>query len=428
MKRLLIALLIITITLAAGFVYVKLFVQHSFGPLSILSVSILGCLSLLLSITLLLYKTRAGETIATIWLFIISLSLTYITVDLVSSFFLIQRLSPSIIADQYRHHKLAPNTRSEIKTREYSYVQRVNKLGLRGRDIQLKKALDHYRILMLGDSFTMGKGVDDDKTFSALLEKSLNIKNNTVNNKTIEVLNAGVDSYSPILSFFQLTKDLKSLAPDLVVLNVDMSDLIQDTAYRNNATHGAEGEIIGIDGRERRLTKKVRDWIDRNLYMTRLILFYFAKTFTSHTEITVEKVVDRINPELLNHTLAEDTADRKEQWQNIFDSILKIKRYCDTNEIKFLLTVYPWGHQVNDKEWIPGRFAVIPKTAVVSDKSIHIIQEFSINNNIALLNVFPAFRSYNGTSPLYFSYDMHWTPTGHKVMAQELERYIRSLE
>ena len=162
--------------------------------------------------------------------------------------------------------------------------------------------------------------------------------------------------------------------------------------------------------------------------MTRLILFYFDKTFTSHTEITVEKVVDRINPELLNHTLAEDTADRKEQWQNIFDSILKIKRYCDTNGIKFLLTVYPWGHQVNDKEWIPGRFAVIPKAAVVSDKSIHIIQEFSINNNIALLNVFPAFRSYNGTSPLYFSYDMHWTPKGHKVMAQELEGYIRSLE
>src|SRR5215510_93891 len=103
MKRLLIALLIITITLAARFVYVKLFVQNSFGPLSILLVSILGCLSLLLSITLLLYKTRARETIAKIWLFIISISVTYVIVDLVSSYFLIQRLSPLIIADQYRH-------------------------------------------------------------------------------------------------------------------------------------------------------------------------------------------------------------------------------------------------------------------------------------------------------------------------------------
>src|SRR5262245_14050504 len=204
MKRLLIALLIITITLAARFVYVKLFVQNSFGPLSILLVSILGCLSLLLSITLLLYKTRARETIAKIWLFIISISVTYVIVDLVSSYFLIQRLSPLIIADQYRHHKLVPNKHSEIKTSEYSYIQTVNNLGLRGHDIQLKKALDHYRILMLGDSFTMGKGVNDDKTFSALLEESLNNNNNTVSNKTknIEVLNAGVDSYSPILSFF----------------------------------------------------------------------------------------------------------------------------------------------------------------------------------------------------------------------------------
>ena len=160
--------------------------------------------------------------------------------------------------------------------------------------------------------------------------------------------------------------------------------------------------------------------------MTRLILFYFEKTFTRQTEITVEKVVDRINPELLKHTLAGDTADRSEQWQYIFDSILKIKRYCDSNGIKFLLTVYPWGHQVNDKEWIPGRFAVIPKGAVVSDKSIDTIHEFSINNNIELLNLFSAFRSYKGTSPLYFSYDMHLTPTGHKVLAQELQRYIRA--
>src|SRR5215510_2075967 len=72
MKRLIIALLIITITLAARFVYVQLLVQHSFGPLSILLISILGCLCLLLSITL-LYSTRGRKTIAKMWLSIISL-------------------------------------------------------------------------------------------------------------------------------------------------------------------------------------------------------------------------------------------------------------------------------------------------------------------------------------------------------------------
>jgi hypothetical protein len=157
-----------------------------------------------------------------------------------------------------------------------------------------------------------------------------------------------------------------------------------------------------------------------------LIRFYFEKSFTRQTEITIEKVVDQINPELLKHTLAGDTADRKEQWQNIFDSILKIKRYCNNNGIKFFLAIYPWGHQVSDKEWIPGRFLAIPKGALVSDKSIDIIHQFSIDNNIELLNLFSAFRLYKGPSPLYFSYDMHFTPTGHKIMARELDRYIRA--
>lgn len=279
MKKLIIVLLIITITLAVRFAYVQLVFQHSFGPLSVLFLSILGCLSLLLSITLAFYETRRREAIAKMWLMIIPFFITYVIVDLVSSYFLIQPLSPLSTADQYRGHKLVPNTRFAIKTREYNYVQTVNNLGLRGRNIEIKKALDHYRILMLGDSFTMGKGVADDKTFSALLEQSLNARNNTVDKKTIEVLNAGVDSYSPILSFFQLTKDLRPLKPDLVVLNLDMSDLLQDTAYRKNATYGATGEIIGIDGRSRELLRqKIRHWIDRNLYITRLILFYLAKT------------------------------------------------------------------------------------------------------------------------------------------------------
>ena len=40
------------------------------------------------------------------------------------------------------------------------------------------------------------------------------------------------------------------------------------------------------------------------------------------------------------------------------------------------------------------------------------------------LNTFPAFRSYDGASPLYFDFDMHWTATGHQIMSDELHRYI----
>src|SRR5262249_17494815 len=124
-----------------------------FTPASVILVSVLGCLFLLLLITILLYKTRHKETIVNIWLLLFSSFITYSFVDLVSGYFLIRRLSPAMAADQYSHHKLVPNTRSQFKTRENGYVQTVNKLGLRGHDVQLEKPLGHYRILMLGDSF-----------------------------------------------------------------------------------------------------------------------------------------------------------------------------------------------------------------------------------------------------------------------------------
>ncbi len=135
-------------------------------------------------------------------------------------------------------------------------------------------------------------------------------------------------------------------------------------------------------------------------------------------------MVTQANFEVAKHTLAEDTDDRVEQWQNIFDSIQKIKNYCETNSIKFLLTIYPWGHQVNEMEWIPGRYNFIPEDATVSDKSLLKIIEFTSANNINLINLFPVFRSYSGESALYFNYDTHMTTAGYQLMASGIVQYL----
>jgi hypothetical protein len=152
-------------------------------------------------------------------------------------------------------------------------------------------------------------------------------------------------------------------------------------------------------------------------------MFYTNKLF-DYKDFSVRHLITQTNFEIAKHTLAEDTEQREEQWQNIFDSLLKIKRYCDDKEVAFLLTVYPWGHQVNETEWIPGRYNFIPENATVSDKSVHTIQKFATNSNIQLLNLFPLFRSYKGKLPLYFSHDNHWTPAGNKLVASGIARYL----
>jgi lysophospholipase L1-like esterase len=416
-KKLLTVLLIITAATTLGFIYLKIFVQPPFGPLGLVLLSLLTLLSIFLLFSLHLYNSARRQTLAKIWMSLFAIFLTYLISELTLSLLFVKRLSPTIIQDRYRHHKLAPNTISKIDSEENRYVQRVNNIGTRGRDVELNSAHTNLRILMLGDSFTMGKGVADDKTFSALLENSLRKQN-----KNVEVLNAGVDSYAPILSYLQLTGDLKGLHPDLVVLNLDMSDLLQESAYRKNATYNEQGEILRIEGRLR-LTLRIMRWINKNLYISRFIIFNLNKT-SKKDAISIENVTAQANKELLKHTLAEDTEDRTEQWNNIFDSILKIKKYCAGHNCEFLLTIYPWGHQVSDAEWVEGRSVFLPEKFHISDRSLDRVIDFSRNNKVQLLNLFPAFRSYKGNSKLYYSRDMHLTETGHKLVAQELEKWF----
>jgi hypothetical protein len=298
---------------------------------------------------------------------------------------------------------------------------------VRGPDIEIKKPQGVYRILTLGDSFTMGKGVEDNETFSAVLETIMGerLRQCRKQRKKVSVINCGVDSYSPILSYIQLSRELILLEPDLVVLNLDMSDLVQEIAYRQQAIYDKDGNIVGVPGGNPTdtLSARFRYWIENHLFITRVALFYTNKLL-GHKDLTIRGVVERANEEVIKHTLADDPTDRSAQWQLIFDSINRIHHFCRDRNIKFLLTVYPWAHQISNTEAIPARYTYMAKDAIPSNASLNTITELSQEYDIKLVNLFPIFQSYLGSEPLYFKHDMHWTTTGHTVMASGLAQYL----
>ncbi len=88
----------------------------------------------------------------------------------------------------------------------YAYRYSNNSMGLRGPEIQAKTK---PRILVLGDSFTYGIGVNDDETFCSILQSLL---------PENEIINAGNGGKGTdyALKFYR-TKG-KQLAPDVVIL------------------------------------------------------------------------------------------------------------------------------------------------------------------------------------------------------------------
>ena len=421
-------MVVIPLLLVALILVLEISAHEPIGIVSRASIVTLSALSILAYASLQLRKrNEIKDTVDNIWLAVVAFMFSYAVADLALGYVLIPPISPVLMPDPYVHHRLKPNTYSDERTTDFAIVVRVNNLGMRGADVEPVKPDTVYRILMLGDSFTLGQGVKDNETFSAVLQKSLRDKDITVDGKTVQVLNGGVDSYTPILEYFQLTRQMAALQPDLVVVNFDMGDLIQEIAYRELLVLGPDGEPIGVpqsytERGESRSAPIVR-WINRNLFLTRLAIYHIGR-LRQDEAITIENTVEQANTALLRHTLAADSTDRTEQWADIFDSILRMQRFCADNGSEFLLTVYPWGHQVNDSEWIPGRWRFIPRDSRVSDRSIRTIEEFATANDIPLFNAFPAFRSYTGEQPLYFKHDMHWTPRGHELMAAELERYV----
>src|SRR3989344_4778458 len=95
--------------------------------------------------------------------------------------------------DEEFHHVMIPNRQCRFKTDEWDVVYKINSMSLRDMEYTLNKPEGIFRILVLGDSFAQGHGVDIDESFPKLLERRLNFQDNA----NIEIINSGVFAYSP---------------------------------------------------------------------------------------------------------------------------------------------------------------------------------------------------------------------------------------
>ncbi len=109
---------------------------------------------------------------------------------------------------------------------------RINSLGLRGKDVSRDKPGGVKRILVFGDSFVFGIGVDEENLFTSQLENFLNARSGS---NPHQVINLGVAGYATDQEFILWEELGKTLSPDLVVLVVCDNDFLgntEDFVYR----------------------------------------------------------------------------------------------------------------------------------------------------------------------------------------------------
>lgn len=305
------------------------------------------------------------------------------------------------------HHSLLPNIDKIEFSSKVGYWRIItNSLGFRdkeNRNISLNK--NNYRIVLIGDSVTEGVLLDWRDTFPGMLEENLS-------KKDIQVLNAGVTSYSPSIYYSKIKYYLnKGFEFDELFVFIDVSD-IEDEAiiYRIK-----NSKIISIDQKlEQNIKNKnfkanLINFLHQNLNLTFHILKKIEDLFFDQN---LEDFLINLNKSKRYNYTHNNISLKEYQlgFDNSFLSMSKLNDLCKKNNIKLNVVIYPSLLQFYKNE--------------ISSIYVKNWTKFSKKNSINLINLFPIFlEEYDKKDILkiikkYFLHlDVHFNKEGNKLIS-----------
>lgn len=131
-----------------------------------------------------------------------------------------------------------PGARYRHKSADVEVHFSINAQGMRAeRGFAYAKPDGTFRVVCLGDSFTIGYEVDFEDTFASVLERELGAAG-----LRVEVLNAGVSGYSNAEECLYLERELHRYDPDLVLVSFFNNDL--DDNVRTGLFALEDGELV----------------------------------------------------------------------------------------------------------------------------------------------------------------------------------------
>ena len=309
--------------------------------------------------------------------------------------------------------KNKPNAEGFLTMPDSKTYIRINSKGLRDREYEYKKPNEIKRIVVLGDSFTWGYGVEDKERYSEILEDDL---------EDCQVINMGVTGYGTDQELLTFKTEGVKYSPDLVIVAFQIGSDIVNNANVIQYTYPKPLFVLDKRGKLNLTNTPVprkEDWIKRweieNECTKNLTFLDSFKRFTAKHSHTYKFVADKIvsNPALLEvfkkiGIVHKETFARGGYTQYTWDLTNTLLKEIDTaakeNGAKTLIVIVPNKEQVYKH---------------IDLKLNEMLIDFGKENNIPALDCLPEFREHakNGEQ-LYFKNDSHWNANGHKLAAE----------
>ena len=334
----------------------------------------------------------------------------------------------NFVSDSVLHHRLRAGWSGTVQGVPY----RVNTLGLRNRDLESPKPAGTVRVLMLGDSFTEGGGLAEADTIPRRVEVMLR-----ASCPGIEVINAGAASYSPILEYLLLKEIGAAVGPDLIVLNLDMTDVHDDfirTALAELDTDGLPTRVANSRRRETALLMPpalpagVRPLEEA---MNRLALWQevrrsqagrqvFGPLNLTEPELRARDLIGDLRYDRLAITRDTLARDEARAWATTARYLAAIRRLADRLSARFVVVVYPHGHQVAPHESQGSRALIgVGPGLYASDRPFRVVEAIGQREGFPVISLLDTFRrAADPARPLFRRDDIHHTAEGARLMTE----------
>ena len=281
-----------------------------------------------------------------------------------------------------------------------------------------------HRILLAGDSFTFGHGVNDPERYGEQLEEEI---------PGLDVVNTGVWGTGTDQQYLLYLDEGRKYDVDLVVLGYFVENIVRNgTSVRfitgGRAAHKPRfvlregvleltnvpvpepGEDSETESAERERWNEV---VERQGTGVPIPFKSFLRDHSAFYKLLHARLADAMHKAL--HSNAEpypEYDESREEWQvteAIFSAFADAVR---AEGAEFLIMIIP------AKEYVTQDY-VVPKPN-------QMIAEFGRTHDIPVLDLLPAFRAVDPArrADLYFRMDAHWSPKGHALAAKTLAAYL----
>jgi len=293
----------------------------------------------------------------------------------------------------YKHnywiHLSTPNSSRTDRKIEFEYLHTYNSFGFRDKEVSIAKDTNEYRIIGLGDSFTEGVGTHQDSTYLKVLERILIKGESEINVTTI---NAGRSGSDPFYEYMLMEKKLLEFNPDLIILTINNSDIIDITIRGGSERFQPKGMVTYKNG---------PNW--EYLYASSYIIRHFMRDILGYNFIlTKGKDAEKV---------------KNESIQMIYNVLIEFQTLALKNGFDLLVVLLPHYYELTDN------YSELESLGnMIND-----------NDSLYVVDLYQYYKKTEINRPdsifdYFWQLDFHHTPKGYEKFAEGVAEEVIELD